>query len=83
MMTMTGVLVVVKDKQVIEVAGHIMGHTSKDTVDDSGANVMAVYLRLVPRSAYTGKYIRCRTFSGRIEVFPQCRLFIRTPYYTG
>lgn len=44
---------------------------------------MATDRRLVPKSEYTGKYIRCRTFSGRIESFPQCRLHITTPYYTG
>lgn len=44
---------------------------------------MAIDRKLVPKSAYTGKYIRCRTFSGRVETFPQCRLHVTTPYYTG
>lgn len=49
----------------------------------SGANVMAVDKRLIPKSAYTGKYIKCRTFSRKVEVFPQCRLILQTPFYTG
>lgn len=53
------------------------------TLFDSGANTMAIDCRLVPRPSYTGKYVRCRTFSGRVKCFPQCRLFIRTPYYTS
>lgn len=44
---------------------------------------MAIDRRLVPKSAYTGKYIFCRTFSERAECFPQCPLFVRTPYYAG
>lgn len=49
----------------------------------SGANILAVDRRLVSKSAYTGKYIHCRTFCGRVESFPRCRLFFRTPYYIG
>lgn len=50
---------------------------------DSGANVAAIDCRIVAKSAYTGKYIRCRTFLDQVEIFLQCRLFIRTRYYTS
>lgn len=37
---------------------------------------------IVPKSAYTGQCNHCRTFSCRVETFPQCRLYISTPFYT-
>lgn len=53
------------------------------TMYDSGTNIMVVDQRIVPKSAYTVKYNRCRTFSGRIEAFSQCHLYVKTPHYTG
>lgn len=44
---------------------------------------MVIDRRHVPKSAYTGKYIHFKTFSGRIESFFQCRMHISTPYYTS
>lgn len=44
------------------------------------ANILGIYKRL---SAYTGKHIWCRTYLGRAKKFAQCRMFIKTPYYTG
>lgn len=35
------------------------------------------------KTSYTGKYVRCRTFSGRVERFPQCCMTIHTLYYIG
>lgn len=40
------------------------------TIFVSGANIMAVDRRLVPKSPYMGRYIHCCTFSGRTEIFP-------------
>lgn len=50
---------------------------------DSGVNVLAINRKLVPKSAYTGKYARCKTFSGRGDRFSQCRMFNHMPCYTG
>ncbi|BFZ06411.1 hypothetical protein BsWGS_09450 [Bradybaena similaris] len=53
------------------------------TMFDSGVNIFGVDKKHVPKSAYTGKYIRCRTFSARREIYPQCLLYVRTLYYNG
>lgn len=39
------------------------------TLFDNGANIMAIDRKQVPKSAYTGKYVCCRKFSDRTEVF--------------
>lgn len=54
-----------------------------NTLFDSGAKIMWVDRRTVPRSDYTGKYVHCRTFSCQVECFLQCQLTISMPYYTG
>lgn len=60
-----------------------VGQKLVKTLFDSGANIIGVDWKHVPKSVYTGKYIRCRTFSGCLEIYPQCRIFIRTLFYTG
>ncbi|BFZ03093.1 hypothetical protein BsWGS_06132 [Bradybaena similaris] len=60
-----------------------IGQRLVTTMFDSGANIFGVDKKHLPKSAYTGKYIRCRAFSGRLEIYPQCLLYVRTPFYTG
>lgn len=60
-----------------------MGKRLVTTLNDLGANIMRIDRRHITKSTYTGKYIRFRTFTGHIERFPQCRLHITSPYYTG
>lgn len=60
-----------------------VGNQIVSTIYDSGANVLEINERLVLKSAYTGRYVRCRTLSGHVEKCAQCRMFIKTIYYTG
>lgn len=50
---------------------------------DSGVNVFAINRKYVPKSVYTGKYIHCHTFSGRVERFAQCRMTFKMSFYIG
>lgn len=57
-----------------------VGKRLVSTLFDSGANIFGMDRRIVSISVYTGKCIHSRTFSGRVEVFPQCGLHISTPW---
>lgn len=57
-----------------------VGERPVSVMFDIGANVFGTHKRSVPKAAYIGKYVKCRTFSGRVE--PLCRMFIRNPYYS-
>lgn len=73
-----------RTKKKIEAEERILfGKVIVTTLCDSRANVLARNWKLVSKSAYTGKYVRCWTFSGRDERFSQIRMFIRTLYFTG
>lgn len=50
---------------------------------NSSANIMAVDCRLVPKSAYTGKYVHCRTLPVGLSIFLSAVFFIQMLYYTG
>lgn len=46
-------------------------------------SVFRIHRKLVPKSSYTGKYIICWMFSGRVMQFPMCQMFICTPYHSS
>lgn len=60
-----------------------VGEQSVSELFDAGVNVFGINRKMVPKSVYNSKYIRCRAFSWRVERFPMCRMFIPTPYYAG
>lgn len=45
--------------------------------------IFGINKRLVPRSVYTGRYVKCLTLPGHVECFPLRRMFIKTLYYSG
>lgn len=59
-----------------------VGQKFVNTLFDSGANIIGINLKKkhVLRSAYTGKYIRCRTFSGRLEIYHNVRCLYGGPF---
>lgn len=70
-------LLTISTSALLNLGKGFVGNRMVTTMLDSGTNVMAVYRKLVLKSDYTGRYIRCRTFSSRVDVFPQDSLLYR------
>lgn len=59
-----------------------IGNRVVSVLFDSGANVFGINRKYIPKSVYTGKYIKCQAFFGRVEKFPQCQMNVRTSFYS-
>lgn len=44
---------------------------------------MSVASVILPKSVYTGWYLKCRIFSGVVNRYSVCQLYFRSPSYTG
>lgn len=53
-----------------------MGDRPVSIMFDTGAYMFGINMNTVPMAAYTGRYVKYRTFSRRVERFPLCRMFI-------
>jgi hypothetical protein len=60
-----------------------VSQTKCSVLRDTGATICGVRKRLVPPSSYIQGSVRCKTFGGEVHEYPQARVSVSCPYFTG